>query len=391
MQAAIPERLSIGALQKAITSRKIESRSLLERSNSSSILFPMTPKTPTLADVGRAAGVSRGTVSNVFNSPEMVRADVRARVEAAARALNYDGPDARGRILRGGKFNAVGFMPSGSYSIAEMMRSPYGRELLLGLAIACDAAAATLSLVNGAYASRSLTLKDALVDGFVLGHTNDIDLITSAQRRRLPFVLLDSDAGTEVNSIRIDGRRGALMATRHLTALGHRKFVILAVRRSVGPPIFHPPGPGERAVTTGYALDADRLQGFAQGLAEASLSITDMPIIETTPGDPTAGAIVFDRAPEATAILTMSDWQAITLLKEAANRGVRVPEDISVVGFDGTAEGAKTTPPLTTILHDIVGKGRRAIEMVLSNQPPQQILLPVDLVVRGTTARPAKP
>ena len=142
----------------------------------------------------------------------MVRADVRERVEAAAQQLGYDGPDPRGRVLQDGKFNAIGFMPPGDYAIAEMIRSPYGRELVLGVSLACDEAGATLSLVNGTDETRTSTIRDALVDGFILGHSADIELITSAQRRRLPFVILESDAGPDINSIRIDGLSGALMA-----------------------------------------------------------------------------------------------------------------------------------------------------------------------------------
>ncbi len=345
---------------------------------------------PTLADVGKVAGVSRGTVSNVFNHPDLVRADVRARVEAAAGQLGYDGPDPRGRVLRGGRFNAIGFMPPGDYAIAEVVRSPYGRELVLGVALACDTVGATLSLVNGTAETRMATIRDALVDGFILGHSADIDLIPSAQRRRLPFVILEIDDGREVNSIRIDARRGALLAVRHLTGLGHRRFVILSVRRTPGPPIFHRAGTGKRAIAEGFPLDTDRLEGFSEGLAEASLSIDEVPIIETTPGEPEAGAVVFDRVPEATAILTMSDWQAITVLDEAMRRGIRIPHDLSVVGFDGTAESARTVPPLTTVWHDIVGKGRLAAEMVFANGPPRQIVMPVELVVRGSTARPLR-
>ena len=163
-------------------------------------------KTPTLADVGRAAGVSRGTVSNVFNHPDLVRPDVRERVKAAARQLGYDGPDPRGRVLQDGKFNAIGFMPPGAYAISDMVRSPYVRELVLGVSLACDEAGATLSLVNGTDETRTSTIREALVDGFILGHSADIDLITSAQRRRLPFVILESEAGPDINSIRIDGR-----------------------------------------------------------------------------------------------------------------------------------------------------------------------------------------
>lgn len=344
---------------------------------------------PTLADVGRVAGVSRGTVSNVFNHPDLVRPDLRERVEAAAQQLGYDGPDPRGRILRDGKFNAIGFMPPGAYPIAEVMRSPYGRELVLGVSLACDEAGATLSLVNGADAMRTSTIRDALVDGFILGHNEDVDLITSAaQRRRLPFVILESDAGPDVNSIRIDGRSGALMAVRHLAGLGHRKFAILSVRRMPGPPIVHMPGEAERTIAAGFQLDHERLEGFAQGLREIDRSIDQVAIIETTPGDPSAGAVVFDRVPEATAIMTMSDWQAITVLDEAIRRGISVPGHVSVVGFDGTAESARTTPPLTTVAQDIVGKGRLAAALVFANGPPQQIVMPVELVVRGSTAPP---
>ena len=345
-------------------------------------------KSPTLSDVGKAAGVSRGTVSNVFNHPELVRSGVRERVMSAAQQLAYDGPDPRGRVLRGGKFNAIGFLPPGDYPISAMIKSPYLRQLLLGVSLACDEAGATLSLVNGTSDTRTTTIRNALVDGFILGHSADIDLITSAQRRRVPFVILESEAGADINSIRIDGRSGALMAVRHLVSLGHRRFAILSIRRSFGPPIVHIPGRDEHMVSAGFQLDHERLDGFAQGLAEVDLSIDDVAIIETIPGDPSAGAVVFDRVPEATAILTMSDWQAMTVLEEAVQRGITVPDDVSVVGFDGTAKSASTVPPLTTVAQDIVAKGRLAAQMVIADGPPEQVVLPVQLVVRGSTARP---
>lgn len=345
-------------------------------------------KMPTLADVGRLAGVSRGTVSNVFNHPEMVRPEVHERVQAAAQRLGYGGPDPRGRILRDGKFNAIGFMPPGAYAIADVLRSPYLRELVLGVSLACDAAGATLSLINGTDETRASAIREALVDGFILGHSADIGLITSVRRRRLPLVILESEAGPDINSIRIDGRSGALLAVRHLTGLGHRRFAILSIRRTSGPPLIHLPDRTGRAITSGFQLDHERLEGFAEGLAEAGLSIDDMPIIETIPGEPSAGAAVFDAAPEATAILTMSDWQALTVLDEARRRGIAVPGQVSVVGFDGTAEAARASPPLTTVEQDIVAKGRLAATMVLENRSPQQITLPVELIVRASTAPP---
>ena len=347
------------------------------------------PRTmPTLDDVAKKAGVSRGTVSNVFNRPDAVRTALRERVEEAARLLGYGGPDPKGRLLKEGKFNAIGFMPPGAYAIADVVRSPYGRELLLGAAQACDAAGATLSLVNGTDETRTASIREALVDGFILGNVIDIELVASAKRRRLPFVILESDAGPEINSIRIDGRSGAIAAARHLLDLGHRRFAILSIRRAAGAPIVHMPGESGRDLMTGFALDHERLAGFRDALAEAGLSIDDMPIIETTPGDPDAGAAVFDNCPEATAIMTMSDWQAITVLDEAVRRGIDVPGHVSVLGFDGTAEAARTSPPLTTVAHDIAGKARLAAEMVLANGPPRQVVLPVELLVRASTGVP---
>ena len=343
---------------------------------------------PTLDDVAKAAGVSRGTVSNVFNRPEAVRPALRERVEEAARLLGYGGPDPKGRLLKEGRFNAIGFMPPGAFAIADVVRSPYGRELLCGAAQACDAAGATLSLVNGTDETRFASIREALVDGFILGHAMDIDLVVSAKRRRLPFVILESEAGSDVNSIRIDARAGALASIRHLTALGHRRFAILSIRRTSGPAIIHLPGETDRALMDGFDLDQQRLDGFRDALAEAGLSIEAMPIIETTPGDPAAGAAVFGQCPDATAIVTMSDWQAITVLDEAVRRGIDVPGSVSVIGFDGTAEAARTVPPLTTVAHDVVGKGRLAAEMVLAGGPAQQVVMPVELLLRGSTAAP---
>jgi DNA-binding LacI/PurR family transcriptional regulator len=343
---------------------------------------------PTLDDVGRAAGVSRGTVSNVFNRPELVRPELRERVRAAAQALGFGGPDPKGRLLKEGKFNAIGFMPPGAYAIADVVRSPYGRELVLGAAQACDEAGATLSLVNGTDETRFASIRGALVDGFILGNSADIELIASARRRRLPFVILEADVGPDVNSIRIDGRGGALAVIRHLTGLGHRRFAILSIRRSAGPAIVHRPGETNRELLSGFALDHERLAAFRDGLAEAGLSIDDTPIIETTPGDPLAGAAVFDQCPEATAIVTMSDWQAITVLDEANRRHIDVPGAVSVTGFDGTVESARTSPPLTTVAHDIAGKARLAAEMILTVAAPRQVVMPVELLVRGSTAAP---
>src|SRR6185295_13413678 len=101
-----------------------------------------------LKDVAKAAGVSQGTVSNVFNRPELVRAEVRERVEGCAEKLGYSGPDPRGRLLRAGKVNAIGVVVMGR--LTYFFSDPFNREFMEGLSEVCDAAGAGVSLISAA-------------------------------------------------------------------------------------------------------------------------------------------------------------------------------------------------------------------------------------------------
>ena len=349
----------------------------------------IAPSRPTLEDVAREAGVSRGTVSNVFAHPERVRAEVRTKVEAAASRLGYAGPDPRGRLLRAGKFNALGFVVPGAFGLANVILSPYGRELIAGIGEACDAVGYSLTLIDGREPQLDAALREALVDGFVVGTIGHIAVIEPARRRRLPFAILDVPGGPDVNSVMIDGEAGARAVAEHLASLGHKRIAMLSVRRTPGPPITHA-ARAERLLSAGYELDRDKLAGFAAGLRAHRLSITDVPIVETLPADPEAGRAILDAAPDATAIFCMSDRQAFTLLEECRNRHIAVPDDLSIVGFDGVPETATTRPPLTTVAQPTRRKGKLAAELALGNAPPRQIVLPVELVVRESTAPPRR-
>jgi DNA-binding LacI/PurR family transcriptional regulator len=352
--------------------------------------MPSNHSRPTLEDVAREAGVSRGTVSNVFIHPERVRAAVREKVEAAASRLGYAGPDPRGRLLRAGKFNALGFVIPGAFGLGNLILSPYGRELVAGIGEACDQAGYSLTLIDGREPQLEAALREALVDCFVVGTVGHIAAVEPARRRRLPFAILDVSGGSDVNSVMIDGKAGAFAAAEHLAALGHQRFGVLSVRRTPGPPITHRPSP-KPALAAGYELDRDKFAGFAAGLAKHGLSLADMPIVETLPSDPLAGEAILAAAPEATAIFCMSDRQAQTLLAECARRRIDVPRDLSVVGFDGVPESADWQPPLTTVAQPTRQKGKLAAEMALGGAPPRQIVLPVELVVRASTAPPRHP
>jgi DNA-binding LacI/PurR family transcriptional regulator len=350
---------------------------------------PFVTRSIKLSDVAKAAGVSLGTASNVFNRPAVVRAEVREQVEAAALALGYSGPDPVGRMLMGGKANAIGVLPGGDMSVSFALSSPYLRAMLLGIAEICDENGASLVVVSGSGDRKEWAIRNALVDGFVLGNVDEIEMVR-ARRRPVPFVMMDMEGGPEVSSVCIDGYGGARQQAEHLLALGHRRFAILAVQRRPVDAVFHAPGRKGTALKGGYPLDHQKLCAYADTLADAGISIDDVPMVEAFPPSPFAEAgakLLLDHAPEATAVLCMADKSAIAVIGEATSRGIRVPEDLSIIGFDDVENASSTTPPLTTIAQRTDEKGRVAARMLFAGGPPRQEVMKVELMVRKSTAR----
>jgi len=126
-----------------------------------------------LIDVAKAAGVSRSTASNVFNSPALVRPKVRQRVESAALALGYQGPDPKGRLLRAGKFNAIGIVPPSHLGVFDSLRNPVFNLFLRGVGEVCDDVGANLVLMSD-IGRNTQAVKTALVDGFIFGRIDQL-------------------------------------------------------------------------------------------------------------------------------------------------------------------------------------------------------------------------
>jgi DNA-binding LacI/PurR family transcriptional regulator len=343
-----------------------------------------------LTDVAAAAGVSLGTVSNVFNRPDIVRAQVRDEVMRIAAELGFSGPDPAGRLLMGGRANAIGVIPPGDMSVSFAVAGPYLNAVLRGVAEVCDQRGASLMLISGAEEQKSRAIREALVDGFILGHADEVPLV-AARRRKVPFVVMDMTAGNRVDAVCIDGRGGAKQAAEHLLALGHRHFAIAAVGRRPADAVWHPPAEKPRRLAEGFPLDEEKLGGYAEALSSAGIAIDSVPLVEAYPPSPWAEAgarLLLERAPEATAILAMSDKNAVAVMTEAARLGRRIPADLSLVGFDDVDGMATLSPPLTTVRQDIVNKGRTAAQMLFDPTLPRRPVLPVELVVRGSTAPP---
>ena len=345
-----------------------------------------------LADVAKAAGVSHGTASNVFSRPEIVREEVREKVKAAAEKLGYSGPDPRGRMLRAGKVNAIGVATA--EPLAYFFKDPFARVVMAGISEACDRTGAGISLVSAANDEQlAWNIRSALVDGFIVfcleGGSRLVDL---TRERGLPFVALDFGFDDEtISALGVDDVAGARLAASHLTQLSHRRFAVLSLEFNEGG---HGPVELELAKTAEYAGTRDRLAGYLGAIAEAGIDPASVLIYETLNDEATTHAgleYLFASSTPPTAILAMSDKVALIALKWLAARGISVPGEVSVIGFDGVPEGEVSKPPLTTVAQPMAQMGRRAVDMILSfDGTVRRETLDIELEVRGSTAAPPR-
>ncbi|MFS8115577.1 LacI family DNA-binding transcriptional regulator [Rhizobium jaguaris] len=343
-----------------------------------------------LADVAKAAGVSQGTASNVFSRPEVVREEVREHVLETAKRLGYAGPSLTGRLLRAGKVNAIGV--AAVEPLAYFFDDPWARALLAAVSQVCDASGTGLALVSAKDRHKlDWNIRSALVDGFILLCVEGGEkLVQLTRERQLPFIALAlNDDDPSISSISVDNLGGAAVAARHLAELGHRRFAVLATELSEDHVGSVGIGEIERAI---YSTSRDRALGYWQALEAFGISRQEVPIYETINDKPSveAGLDFLFSAPEPpTAILAMSDNIALLAINWLRTRGLSVPEDISVIGFDGVPEGGMVEPGLTTMAQPFAEIAQRAVRAVLDDaMPAEREVIDVTLVVRGSTAAP---
>jgi DNA-binding LacI/PurR family transcriptional regulator len=347
---------------------------------------PKTDRPPTLATVAAAAGVSRMTVSNAFNHPERLSGALRDRVLAAATELGYSGPNPVARTLSRGETGSIGLIFD--YPLTLAFHDPATMPLLHGVAAGCEERGLGLSLVPRIAGRDAALVRTALVDGFVLYSVTARDpRLAAVRERRLPYVLIDHEPGDGV-VVNIDDRAAAQRTVEHLLALGHRRFA-LALGWDIGATTA-PGVAGSPAVA--WYTGAERLAGWraaleAAGVAWDSVMVGSGPAFDRHTGR-VAGARLLDRADRPTAVLAVSDQLALGVLDAATERGVAVPRELSVVGFDDIPDAS---PVLTTVRQPHTGKGATAIRLLLDGvEPPHTVTLPTELIVRASTG-PASP
>jgi DNA-binding LacI/PurR family transcriptional regulator len=347
------------------------------------------PKRVTLQTIADALSVSRTTVSNAYNRPDQLAPELRERILATARELGYSGPDPAARRLRSGRRDVVGLLFTNDLSYA--FTDPAAVMLLQGIARATEAAGLALLLVPAHGSGVRSAVADAVVDAFCIysmpdGHPN----VLAALERRLPTIVVDEPRLEGHAYVGIEDRRGTRLAAEHLLGLGHRRFALLSEpTREDG---YSGPLTREREETMIYALDRERLRGYREALEAAGIAWEHVPRHESPANHPDRGLegarAVLAVEPRPTALLACTDQLALGAIEAVRELGLRVPEDVSIIGFDDVPGAAWSQPPLTTIRQPLLEKGEIAGRLLIAEAPEREVILPVELVVRGTTAPP---
>ena len=346
----------------------------------------------TLQTLADALGVSRTTASNAFNRPDQLNPALRERVFALAAELGYAGPDPAGRALRSGRAGAIGVLLTERLSYA--FGDPAAVATLRGLAVEAEASGISLALLpaplsggpRAAEAVRRAVIDACFVYALPEGHPS----VAAALERRIPLVIADTPHVPGVPFVSIDDRGGARAAAQHLLDLGHRRLAVasLRIREDDRTGLVD----GARRRDASYRVTRERLAGYADAIAAAGLEWDDVPVYEGPNSrqlgrDAVTALLALDTPP--TALLGMSDEIALGAVFGARDAGLDVPGQLSVVGFDDAP--AATSRELTTVRQPLVDKGRTVGRMLLEaidGGTPADVVLPTELVVRRSTARP---
>lgn len=327
----------------------------------------------TMRDVARVAGVSVGTVSNYVNAPGLVAPATAARIRQAIADLGYR-VDVTARAFSTGQTYTVGL-------VIPTITNPYFAEIAGVVTHALWACGLQTFLCDAAAdPERERTHLQELVarrvDGILISHSGEPgELQRFAEQLTKPIVFFDRTV-RGVHSVGADNRLGGRLAAAHLVGLGHRNVAVLA---------------GDE----GLANVRERLDGFAEALSQHGIELGGRHILcgpQTLELGYRIGELL-EREPRPTALFCTNDIVAIGAWRSLVELGYRVPEAISLIGFDDIEMSRLTVPALTTVAQNKAAIGREASELLLrlmrgDQVAPNAIDIPPTLVVRGSTAAP---
>ena len=345
----------------------------------------------TLQTIADELNVSRTTISNAFNKPDQLTPELQEKILSTAKKLGYCGPDPIAKSLRSGVRGAYGLVLT--ESLSYMVTDPAAQQILLGIAEIFDESDLGL-LTIPAKLDRSSGIKrvrDAAVDGFILNSlASDDPRIPSVVARNQPVVVLHGPMLPDYGFIGAEDearRTGCRRAHRRTWAHAGGRTHLPAARGR-----FERSDHGERLATATITPARERIQAFQAVFEEHGIAWESVQTWETGINGVEAGTLgagrMLDRAQRPTAILATSDQLALGAIEAARTRGLRVPQDVSITGFDDIPAAAKCDPPLTTVRQPLRLAGAMSAKMLLEGWEgdPPRVILPTELIVRASTA-----
>lgn len=312
----------------------------------------------TIKDIAERAGVSKTAVSFAFNDPSRLAKETRDRILNIAAALGYS-PDPVARTLTTKRIGSIGFLlPQG---IPVAFKNPFLSQVIRGLGQVCQHEGLSLTIVPPLKGCIFQAIRSAAVDGFVtLGLETDMKAVLLLQQRHIPFVTIDGNPSDDVASVNTDDRIGAYRIMGHILHLGHRRIGIFSLEAA------------KKIDHAGFSLVRDkRLEGYTQALEEAGMSLQDARIQAVScecslEGGRKAARSLLAQPVPPTAIVAMSDIIALGAHSLYRDRGIQIPNQVSLAGFDDIPESALVTPALSTVSQQGLEKGKKAGEILCS-------------------------
>lgn len=329
----------------------------------------------TLLDVAQRAGVSVATASRVLNGGDRVpRPELQERVKAAADELGYT-PNAQAQALAKSSTNVVGILvhdiedPYFAAIANGVMRAADERQLLVMMASTfrdAEREIAYLSSLRAQRARAAVMIGSRRTDAESLARTaTEVDTFLNSGAG----LALVSQSGMPAHTIEPDNRSGAAALARELVGLGWRKFAVLS-------------GPDTLATAR------DRRVGFVEGLAEAGLEPVAVEAGEfTRDGGYAAAGEMLDRHVDVDCVFAVNDVMAVGAMSALRARGVDVPGQLGVAGFDDIATLRDVWPGLTTVRLPLEQMGRRALELAIEGGEPKTETFKAEVVLRESTAK----
>ena len=337
----------------------------------------------TIKDVAALAGVSFTTVSHVLNDTRPVSADARRRVLAAVEEIGYL-PSAVARSLRKSETKIVGVL-------VPNVNNPFFAELVVGVEECCRLAGYSVFLCNSDNDPKRQqqymrTLLEKRIDGLLLSSAGDAAALARIFKlATVPSVTVDRLVpGARADRVSVNNADGAYKAVKHLVDLGHRRIACIS-------------GPAEFEVT------GERVEGWRRAQLEAGITPDEHLLVESdfsSAGGYEAArsllrgpAFASGQAP-MTALFASNDLMALGALRAAAEAGLRVPQQLSIVGFDDVELSGFVYPALTTVGCSIKELGREAARVLIDRienpaAPLKDVQLTPRLVLRESTAAPS--